>query len=214
VLLSPIEIGALSIDPVAAPAGFRSSGDAFAGSQRVTVNLLASGCAVSASRVQIDQITMASAFVAAAAEPSPASVTWGGFTGSFELACPDRAGYELALSALRTAGERTIDSDATGEIVSLGVQPAPTPDDLIESIWPLLEQRYTDGDQQPQIGLTWYPDNPATATIEVLGLADDSVRGVAYTIVGRSTDGGWVVASATKASICARGVTHDDQLCI
>ena len=193
VLLSPIQIGGLAIDPVAAPAGFRGSGSWIEGDQKVTINLLASGCAVSVSRAQVEQITLASAFVAATAEPLPASVEWGGFMGSFELACPDRAGYELALSALRTAGERTTAIDATDEILSLGVQPAPTPEGLIESIWPLLEQRFTDGDQQPQIGLTWYPDNPATATIEVLGLADDSVMGVAYTIVGRSTDRGWEV---------------------
>ena len=133
--------------------------------------------------------------------------------GHVVVACPDRAGYELALSALRTSDERTIGSDATDEIQSLGVEPATTQEALFESIWPLLKQRFTDGEQQPQIGLTWHPEE-SWITIEVLGLADDSVIGFAYTIIGRPTDDGWVVDRATKASICARGVTGDDQLCV
>ena len=147
VLLSPIQIGGLTIDPAAAPAGFRGSGDSI--DRQSAGHLQLARQRLRGQRRQPSRSTR-SRWPRRSSRQRPNRrrdrSTWGGFIGSFELACPDRAGYELALSALRTAGERTTAVDATDEILSLGVQPAPTPEGLIESIWPLLEQRFTDGD--------------------------------------------------------------------
>ncbi len=52
------------------------------------------------------------------------------------------------------------------------------------------------------------PSEPASAAVELRGLCDDSVEGVWYELTIEGDDQlGWVVATATRQDISARGVS-------
>jgi hypothetical protein len=141
---------------------------------------------------------------ACAAPPHPDNAgsctrPWWNAWSRYELGCPDEASYREVFGGLREQGDRGIPSDATAEILALGVGVRPSAEDLFEA--------YSDA-IPGTIGLDW-----RVWEIETEVLEDDSVSGLAYRLVIEESPDGFFVTSATVEMICTRG-TDPSGLCV
>jgi hypothetical protein len=102
--------------------------------------------------------------------------------------------------------------DATAEVQQLLGDPPPpsqTPHEAAARLASRLTHQIEGCDVLTVAQVIWVaPSEPASAAIEVRGLCDDSVAGAWYEITIEGDDQlGWVVATATKQDVCARGIS-------
>jgi hypothetical protein len=104
-------------------------------------------------------------------------------------------------------------TDATESVLQeLGTSPAA---ETIEGLGSIVVETFTSEDPVSEVVIA---DSQATGslgevTYDVLGLGDDSVRGVRVRVEGTPYSGGFTLHGVEMTALCARGVT-DDGVCI
>ena len=115
-------------------------------------------------------------------------------------------------SPLTTPHLLTPPVDATAEIRQVLGEPPPAAQTAAEAARNLaiaLTRQHEGCEVLTIAQVIWIaPSEPASAALEVRGLCDDAVAGLWYEVTIEGDDQlGWVVATASKQDICARGVS-------
>jgi hypothetical protein len=200
---SPLRLAGLTVEGALEPRNVTSVADG-----TIALDLVTTGCSLSISRDAAgDQQLFADAVRAGASAPE--SVTWWNPSGAYELTCPSADAYAQSLAELHTEGEHTTAANALDQFAGQG--PWASVEAASTDLAGYVADIYGDQDTAPSIGLGYFPDGANTFTIESVGLADDSVSGQFFTVTLQQTGDQWTIASATVASVCARGVSTSDQ---